>query len=140
MIEELKQLLIKHEAEVNHAYQDSEGYWTIGVGHLIDKRKGGKISHKISMLILDDDIAEKIGQCDRGFDWYDELDEVRKIVVLNMVFNLGFDGFKKFKKTIFYIEQGRYSEAAIEMLDSAWSLQVGNRADELSQMMKTGAY
>ena len=138
MIEELKKLLIKHEAEVNHAYQDSEGYWTIGVGHLIDERKGGKISHKISMLILDDDVAEAIGQCDRAFDWFDELDETRKIVILNMVFNLGINGFKKFKKTIQHVDNENYEEASREMLDSAWRVQVGNRALELSEMMKNG--
>ena len=31
-------LLSLHEGRVEHAYQDSLGYWTIGVGHLIDKR------------------------------------------------------------------------------------------------------
>ena len=138
MIEELKKMLIRDEAEVNHAYQDSEGYWTIGVGHLIDKRKGGKISHKISMLILDDDIAEVLGQCDRAFDWFDGLDEVRKIVILNMVFNLGLEGFKKFKKTIYFIKVGDYDEASVEMLDSTWSNQVGVRAARLSTIMKTG--
>jgi len=138
MIEELKQLLIKHEAEVNHAYKDSEGYWTIGVGHLIDKRKGGSISHKISMLILDDDVNEKLGQCDREFDWFDELDETRKIVVLDMVFNLGIDGFKEFKKTVKYIADGDYAEASVEMLDSKWASQVGKRATELSNMMRLG--
>ena len=138
MIEELKKMLIRDEAEVNHAYQDSEGYWTIGVGHLIDKRKGGKISHKISMLILDDDIAEVMGQCDRSFDWFDSLDEARKMVILNMVFNLGLDGFKKFKKTIYFIKIGDYDEASVEMLDSTWSNQVGVRAARLSTIMKTG--
>lgn len=138
MIEELKKQLIRDEAEVNHAYQDSEGYWTIGVGHLIDKRKGGEISHKISMLILDDDIAEKLGQCERELDWFDDLDEARKIVILNMVFNLGISNFKEFKKTIYFIKAGDYDEASIEMLDSKWSRQVGARAARLSAIMKTG--
>ena len=111
---------------------------TIGVGRLIDKRKGGKISHDEAMYLLDNDIKAVIGQCDRAFDWFDELDETRKIVILNMVFNLGIDGFKKFKKTIQHIENKNYEEAAIEMLDSAWSIQVGRRAIELSQMMKDG--
>ena len=138
MIEELKRLLIKHEAEVNHAYQDSEGYWTIGVGHLIDERKGGRISHEISMMILDDDIAEKLGQCEREFDWFDDLDEPRKVVVLNMVFNLGIGNFKKFKKTIEYIKMGDYEAASIEMLLSKWANQVGHRAEELSDIMRIG--
>ena len=140
MIAKLKQLLIEHEAEVNHAYQDSEGYYTIGVGRLIDEKKGGSISHDEAMYLLDNDIKEVIGQCDRAFDWFDDLDEVRKIVIINMVFNMGLSNFKDFKKTIGYIESGDYEEAAIEMLDSKWSSQVGNRAAELSQMMKTNEY
>lgn len=32
------------EGRVPHAYQDHLGYWTIGVGHLIDKRKGGGLT------------------------------------------------------------------------------------------------
>ena len=138
MIEELKQLLIKHEGEVNHAYTDSEGYITIGVGRLIDKKLNGGISHDEAMYLLDNDIKTVLGQCDREFDWFDGLDETRKIVILNMVFNLGLNGFKKFKKTISYIKPGDYESAATEMLDSAWSIQVGIRAIELSKMMKKG--
>ena len=138
MIEKLKQLLIKHEGEVNHAYTDSEGYLTIGVGRLIDERRNGKISHDEAMYLLDNDIKTVIGQCDRTFDWFDDLDEARKIVILNMVFNLGINGFKKFKKTIQYIDNENYEEASKEMLDSAWRIQVGNRALELSEMMKNG--
>ena len=33
--------LRRNEGEVLHAYQDHLGFWTIGVGRLIDKRKGG---------------------------------------------------------------------------------------------------
>ncbi len=138
MIEELKKMLVRHEDEVNHAYQDSEGFWTIGVGHLIDERKGGKISHAASMFILDEDVNSVIGQCDRAFEWFDDLDEARKIVVLNMVFNLGLYGFKEFKKTIAFIEQGLYISASEEMKDSKWYRQVGKRGDELSKIMLTG--
>ena len=105
---------------------------------MVDERRGGKISHDEAMYLLHNDVIKIIGQCDREFDWYDDLDETRKIVVLNMVFNLGINGFKKFKKTIQYIDNENYEEAAIEMLDSAWHIQVGKRADELSEMMKNG--
>ena len=138
MIEELKQLLIKHEGEVNHAYRDSEDYLTIGVGRLIDHRRGGKISHDEAMYLLDNDIKAVIGQCDREFDWFDELDETRKIVVLDMVFNFGIAGFSKFKKTIYFIQISDYTEASVEMLNSKWASQVGKRATELSNMMKSG--
>jgi len=138
VIEKLKQLLIKDEGEVNHVYRDSEGWLTIGVGHLVDERKGGKISHAAAMFILDEDIAEKLGQCERAFDWFDELSENRKIVIVSMVFNMGLSNFKEFKRTIVYIENKEYDEASIEMLDSTWSNQVGSRAAELSNLMRVG--
>jgi len=138
MIEKLKKQLVKHEGEVNHAYKDSEGYLTIGVGRLIDKEKGGGISHDEAMYMLDNDIKKIIGQCDREFYWFDDLDENRKIVILNMVFNLGINGFKKFKQTIRFIESKMYDDASVEMLDSTWSKQVGRRATELSDIMKKG--
>jgi lysozyme len=138
MIKKLKLLLLKHEGEVNHAYQDSEGYWTIGVGRLIDQKKGGGISHDEAMFLLENDIDRIITLCYGEFPWFTKLDETRKMVVLNMVFNLGLGNFKNFKKTISYIEKGQYSQAATEMLDSKWANQVGVRAIELSEMMKHG--
>ena len=37
-------MLRRDEGRVRHAYQDHLGYWTIGVGRLIDQRKGGGLS------------------------------------------------------------------------------------------------
>lgn len=138
MIEKLKLMLMRDEGEVNHAYQDTEGFWTLGVGRLVDERKGGGITHEESMYLLGNDIKTVLGQCDREFDWFDDLDEARKIVVLSMVFNMGIGNFKDFKKTIAFISAGDYDEASIEMLDSTWSSQVGIRAAKLSTIMKTG--
>ena len=42
----LAQLLEAREGRVAHAYIDSEGYTTIGVGRLIDKRKGGRLTDR----------------------------------------------------------------------------------------------
>jgi lysozyme len=36
-----------HEGRVLHAYRDSLGFWTIGVGRLIDARKGAKLPEHI---------------------------------------------------------------------------------------------
>jgi len=140
MTEKLRDLLIQHEGEVNHAYEDSEGYLTIGVGRLIDERKGGGISHEEAMHLLDNDIKTTLGECDRMFDWFDDLDEVRKVVVLNMVFNMGLSNFMGFRKTIYFISASAYESAAKEMLDSKWATQVGRRATHLSGMMESGEY
>ena len=36
--------LRREEGSIPHAYQDHLGFWTIGVGRLIDERKGGGLS------------------------------------------------------------------------------------------------
>jgi lysozyme len=140
MIEELKKLLINDEGEVNHAYQDSEGYWTIGVGRLIDERKGGGITHDEAMYLLDNDIVRVMKECQRELPWFHLLDDARQTVVISMVFNMGMPNFKGFKKTIKYIRDHEFEKASAEMLDSKWASQVGARATRLSEIMKTGKY
>lgn len=138
MISELKKQLRRHEGEVEYAYQDSEGYWTIGVGHLIDKRKGGKLPKHFIDMLLEYDIFEKIDELDKGLPVWRSLDDVRQRVIVDMAFNLGVSGVKAFKRMWIAIEAQNYPLAATEMLDSKWASQVGSRATRLAEMMKTG--
>ena len=55
-----------------------------------------------------------------------------------MVFNMGINRFKHFKKTIYYIKNNDFTKASTEMMDSRWANQVGFRAVKLSSMMKMG--
>ena len=55
-------------------------------------------------------------------------------------FNLGPAGLLKFGRTLSAVEQGDYETAAVEMLDSRWAGQVGQRATRLSEMMLTGEW
>ena len=57
---------------------------------------------------------------------------------MNMVFNMGIKTFMAFKKTIAYIEKGEYKKASVEMRQSLWAKQVGNRAIRLSKQMREG--
>jgi lysozyme len=136
--DKLVKQLIKHEGVRFSAYQDTEGYWTIGIGRLIDERKGGKISLDTVYQMLDEDINEKIAQLDDHIPWWKELDGVRQIVLANMCFNLGIQGLLGFENTLECIRRGNYEEASAKMLQSKWSKQVGKRAIELSQMMRDG--
>lgn len=116
------------------AYLDSVGLQTIGYGRNIDENG---IRPEEAEYMLSNDIAEVIKDA-HTFHWYANLDEPRQAVVCNMIFNIGLNRFKGFKKTIEYIKNGDYEEAAIEMLDSKWASQVGVRATRLSNIMKTG--
>jgi lysozyme len=130
--------LIRDEGEVLHAYKDSLGYLTIGVGHLIDIRKDGSISKAASRFILNEDIDEKIADLDHAIPWWKSLSETRQRVLVNMCFNLGISGLLKFKKFLFALKVGDYGTAKKEMLDSLWARQVSDRADRLAEMIITG--
>ena len=136
----LREQLKFDEGVVDHAYPDSEGFLTIGVGHLIDPRKGGKLSLNVIEYILSDDIDRIVYRVGREFAWYKDLNDVRQEVIINMVFNLGLEGFKGFERTISAIERGDWLDASREMLDSKWSGQVGQRAIRLANAMRTGQW
>lgn len=133
--------LIQHEGEILHAYQDSLGFWTIGVGHLIDKRKGGSIPQRISRLLLADDIATKTAQCRAAFDWFDGLDATRQDAIVNLAFNMGINGLKGFSKMLDAISRQDWKQAAVELADSKWAKQVGsNRRDDLMDALELGIW
>ena len=136
----LRNQLIYDEGVRSSAYQDSEDLWTIGVGRLIDEKKGGKLSADEIEYLLDNDIDKIINQTTREFDWYYDLSEIRKEVILNMAFNLGIGGVKKFKNMIGALKRHDWEDAAREMLDSKWSGQVGQRAIRLSEAMRTDTW
>jgi len=134
----LKSQLIVDEGRVASAYKDSLGFLTIGVGHLIDRRKGGKLSDAAIDFILDEDIDKTYATLTDALPWVQQLDDARQNVLLNMAFNLGVGGLLKFKKTLEHVKAGRYGAAAVEMLQSDWAKQVGSRADRLSIVMELG--
>ena len=137
---DLKQQLIRDEGSVSHAYEDSLGFTTIGVGRLIDARRGGGLSDSEIDYLLSNDIEEKTAQVLAALPWASKLSETRRAVLINMAFQLGINGLLKFKRALGSIEDGQYSEAAMEMLDSLWAQQTPERAKRLSKQMTTGEW
>lgn len=135
--------LTRHEGRPmnNHrafAYQDHLGFWTIGVGRLIDKRKGGGLTADECDYLLSNDVTRFELELTQAIPWWTALDPVRKRVLLDMAFNLGTEGLLGFKNTLANVRTGKYAAAAEGMLASKWATQVGARAITLSEMMKTG--
>lgn len=133
-----KDLLVKHEGIILHAYQDSLDFWTIGVGRLIDARRGGGISTKEAMYLLDNDIEEKVEDLNKVIPWWKDLSDNVQIVLVNMTFNLGINGLLGFHHFLEALKNRNYEDASRYMLESRWAGQVGDRAIELSNMIKEG--
>lgn len=132
--------LRRDEGEVLHGYQDHLGFWTIGVGRLIDRRKGGGISREESAYLLNNDI-HKVDQALRSrLDWFARLDEVRQCALLNMGFQLGIDGLLEFKRTLAAVRDGRYAEAETYALQSKWAEQTPARARRVTRQLASGEW
>lgn len=139
MSEMLRQLLIEEEGREESAYEDSEGYLTIGVGHLIDGRKGGKLPEHIIDALLDHDIYEKAQQA-QALPGFDALNPVRQAVLVSMVFQLGLSGVLGFKGLLKAISAGDFEGAAAHGLNSRWAKQTPKRAKRQMQMLATGEW
>ena len=115
-------------------YQDTVGKWTIGVGrNLSDKG----ISPDEALMLLNRDIADALDDVRHCVACYDQLSRPRQLVLLSMAFNLGRDRLDNFVKFLGAVERGNWEQAASEMLDSKWAVQVGTRATTLAHMMRT---
>jgi len=134
-LEALRSSLIDHEGWRNTMYRDHLGNWTVGVGHLMDR----PLSDAAIDQILRDDIDTCIAEMDRQFDGWRDHDDVRQNVLIELCFNLGAPRLAKFRKMWAALALRRYSEAADEMLNSRWCVQVGRRAETLAERMRSGA-
>ena len=132
--------LKRDEGEVLHAYQDHLSYWTIGIGILIDKRKGGGLRPEESEFIFNNRLRILNEQLDRRIPWIGKLDPVRRGVLVNMAFQMGIDGLLGFRNTLAMVERGDYAGAARGMLNSLWAKQTPARANRLSVQMRTGEW
>lgn len=152
MKESLEKQLIRHEGLRLKPYHDSVGKLTIGVGRCLETNPltTGEIDY-LGREDLSDGITEEealyllkndIGKCREAFrdnfTFFDSLSEVRRNVVIDMCFNLGISGLKKFVNTLKAIENEEYDKAADMMLQSKWAQQVKSRANELSEQMREG--
>lgn len=134
-MEDLKEQLIRHEGLRLTVYDCPAGYKTVGVGRNLE---GKGITEEEAMYLLDNDIKDFQESLSKELPWFDSLDECRKNILTNMAFNLGVSGLLKFKNTLAAVENKNWGEAASQMLESRWADQVGSRATELSELMKTG--
>ena len=136
----LAQLLEDEEGRVAHAYQDHLGFWTIGVGRLIDKRKGGRLTDPEIDYLLSNDIAEKTGELARALAWFNDLDEVRRNTLIAMAFQMGTAGLLGFRNTLEMVKAGDYKAAGRGMLQSRWAQQTPLRAERMARQMESGVW
>ena len=135
----------KHEGYRNKVYLDTLGKRTVGVGHLCVEdfwEDNKEYDEKFLMDILQKDLQgaidgaeDLINNCPSGGKA--NISDNAKIIIIEMVFQLGKTGVSKFRNMWKALQQNppQYSVAASEMLDSRWAKQTPNRAKEMSNHM-----
>jgi len=113
-------------------YLDTVGKTTIGYGRNLDDNPLTEVEAE---FLLSNDLKKVSQECCL-LPYFSELSTTRRAVILNMVYNLGMTRFKKFKKMNKALSEKNYLLASIEMLDSKWAKQVGDRAIRLAELIK----
>ena len=111
-------------------YQCTSGVWTIGYGFTSLTVSESNMILSMRVNHINCELLE--------FGWYRGLNNARKSVIIQMAFQLGFDGLLKFKKMIRAIELNNFNTAAIEMRNSKWFGQTPNRVIRLMNKMQNG--
>jgi len=120
------------------AYKDTRNIWTIGYGHAFVAPDTVWTQAQADAQLAED-VQSKITALDHTVPQWRELDPIRASVILMMAFNLGVNGLLAFHNTLNFVWRGMFALAAHNMLASAWSTQVGDRAQRLAFMMRTGS-
>lgn len=116
-----------------YPYEDTVGKLTIGYGHNLEDNG---IPLSIAELLLEHDLQQVIDVAPQIVSNYNELSPIRKEVLINMIFNMGFHTVHQFINMRNAIEHKNFAKAAEEMLDSRWADQVKTRAKKLAHMMQ----
>lgn len=136
----LQQSIIRDEGDQPSVYQDNLGYWTLGIGFLVDARKGGVLPPEVRDFWFNYIIGDREDALRAALPWFATLDEARQGVLLNMAYQLGSEGVLKFTDTLAKVRDGRYADAANAMLQSDWAKQTPKRAKRLSDQMESGQW
>ena len=135
MLETIEEMLIRHEGLRFTAYQCTAGRWTLGVGRNIQD-KG--ITKDEAMFLLKNDIEECTRDLAisifRGKFW--DFPGTIQRVLINLRFQLGYGGFRGFKKMIAAVRDEDWREMIVQMRESNWYNQTKNRADDLIEMVE----
>ena len=141
----LTEMLRRHEGVESHAYLCSQNFMTIGVGRNVDAGDDGRarglgLSDDEIDYLLENDIGRVTKELNNEYKWFSDLDKVRQDAMIDISFNLGQTRLRAFKNALAAMAANDWEEAADQFMDSRWSGQVGNRAKELTEMIRTGEY
>ena len=136
MIEDLIEDLKRDEGWSAYAYQDSLGFWTIGYGFLVDKRKEVGLPKSIGEEWLTQAAKERWNELTTRLPWIlDQPDDVKRALG-NMAYQLGVNGVRNFRRMLNALFVGDRKKAAEEAMNSHWAEQTPQRARRVAALLR----
>ena len=140
-----------HEGLMLKPYYCPMGKMTIGIGHNIEARawtdeerkaigdwKQG-ITRNMAYMICRNDVNLCLDKL-KTLDFWESLDDERQYALIDMCFQLGWFGLKKFKKMLKAMSEKNYSMASYQCLDSTYAKQTPKRAKRIAKLIRTGVW
>lgn len=144
-----------------HWYFDSEGYPTIGIGHLLIREKtrdqtrinaaisdavgrtvtsGTITAEEISMLFAQDlaTVRSGISRTPSVREVYVDLNRPRQMAIENMCFQMGVGGVAKFTNTLAAMKRQDWKSAYNGLRNSLWARQTPGRSSRVAKIVLTG--
>jgi GH24 family phage-related lysozyme (muramidase) len=130
-------LVKEHEGERFVPYEDTEGNWTVGYGHLLGGPDWSGDKNKVyTKTEIDKFFDEDWGshaKAARDIPGFEDLDSTQQGALEELSFNMGPAWYKGFPKMMAAMERGDTGEAVKELLNSNWAGQVGEgRRDSIT--------
>jgi len=115
-----------------HIYKDSEGFETIGYGHLVKQSERIKFVNGITEQQADQLLLVDYQKAKRDADSFNlDLPERWNALVSILVFQLGKAGYSKFIKHLAALKNRNYATAIAELKNSKLYQQTPNRIDQM---------
>lgn len=126
--------LKEHEGFSAEVYKDHLGIDTVGYGFTI---KDLQLPEGVSSTILRIIVLNRVIDLHNRFAWFSLMPPEIQGVIVEMSYQLGIEGFAKFKKTVYHLKHRQWKEASKEMLRSQWAeKQTPGRAKKLSEIVR----
>lgn len=129
--------LSEHEGVKGYPYRCSQGFMTIGIGRNLEARP---LSQDEIRYLFNNDLNAVMQDMESIFgNDFAFFSQNRRLALTDMRFNLGYGGFRTFKKMIAAIKAGDWEQAANEAIDSAWATQVQpSRVNTVEAQLRNG--
>lgn len=128
-------MLVRDEGYSRFPYKCTAGAITIGIGHNLEATPLPE-PVILALLGIDIDEAEKTAKRLYGAELFESLSDNRKLALLNLCFNLGFQRLSQFFETNELIKATKWKEAAAQLLKSKYATQVKSRASRIAEMLE----